>query len=55
MLRLGTVEIDHVQTPETDALKLLGHIQRLTIDRLLVVVTFGQSDALAVDDIDGRN
>ena len=54
MLGFRTVEVYHVQTTETDSLKLLGHFgRRVTVDGLLVVVAFGQADALAVDDIYG--
>ena len=54
VLRLRTVEIDHVQTLVAYALELKRHIQRLAIHRLLVVIALGQSYALAVDNIDGR-
>jgi hypothetical protein len=56
MLGLRSVEIYYMETLETNLLKLTGYLGRgVTVDRLLVVVTLGQSDTLSVDDIYGRN
>ena len=55
VLRLCTIEVYDVQTLEANTLELKRHIQRLAIDRLLVVVTLGQPHALTVDDIYGWN
>ena len=55
MLRLRAVEIHHMQTLVAYALELKRHIQRLAIHRLLVIVALGQSHALAVDNVYGRN
>ena len=52
VLGFGAVEIHHVQSPESDMLKLQGHVQRLAVDCLLVVIALRQSHALSVDNID---
>ena len=53
MLRLGAVEVYHVQTLVADVLKLEGHLQRMTVDGLLVVVAFCQAHTLSVDNVYG--
>ena len=56
MLGFCSIKVDYVQTLETYLLKLLGYFgRRVAIDRLLVVVAFGQSYALPSDDVDGGN
>ena len=54
MLRLSAVEIHDVQTVIPDAFKLLGHINRITVDRFLVIIAFSQAHALSVYYIYGR-
>ena len=54
MTRLGTIQIDDVQSAEAYALKLNGHLQRVAVDGLLSVVALGQPYAFSVDNVYGR-
>ena len=50
------IEINDMEALETEFFKLGSNVSRpVVIDGLLVVVTFGQSDALSVDDVNGRD
>ena len=53
VFRLGTVEVNDVQTAIACLLELAGHLQRTAVDGLLGVVTLGQPYTLSVDDVNG--
>ena len=54
MLRFGPVEVDDVEAPVAQLFEAACDVGRVVaVDGFVVVVALGQSDALAVDDVDG--
>ena len=54
MLRLCTIKIDYMESLKAQLLKLFGYFGRIVvIDLLLVVVAFGEANALTIDEVDG--
>src|SRR5699024_6311908 len=56
MMRSGSIQIHHVQTPDTVGLKLFGNFYRIFIIYLFTaIISLGEAYALPVDNINGRN
>ena len=55
MLAFRAVQIDYMQAAKPHVLEPTGHLKRVAIDLLRVVVAFGQTHALAFDDVYCRN
>ncbi len=55
MMRLGTIEVNEMQSRATAVLETLGHVERIVgIDFRCVISAFGQAHTLSAYYVDGR-